>query len=446
MSRVLIQIQIYNFSTEHFLSALDKKSYCNGRRKTVPSNSPEETFRSFSFRLIRFVKVIITSKITYCILFIAAFPYLCAAIMERNTRNTCKIIHVDMDAFYASIEQRDHPEYRGKPLAVGRSEERGVVAAASYEARRFGVRSAMPSMKAKKLCPHLIFVPSRMHVYKSVSAQIHAIFREYTDIIEPISLDEAFLDVTENKPHIALAVTIAKEIKRKIREQVGLIASAGVSYNKFLAKIASDYRKPDGLCTIHPSQAEQFIATLPIESFWGVGKVTAQKFHSLGIHTGGELRLYPLEYLLHYFGKAGLLYYKFARGIDPRPVEAVRIRKSVGCETTFDKNLVEKGEIYDEIRELTSELLQRVGRHSFQGNTLTLKVKFADFTQKTRSITVDHPLALFEEIFNLTHRMLEEPELTSYPVRLLGLTVSHPPGDLLDMQDGQLWIPFKEVL
>ena len=201
-----------------------------------------------------------------------------------------KIIHIDMDAFYASVEQRDNPELRGKPLAVGHAEERGVVAAASYEARRYGVRSAMSSQKAKRLCPQLIFVHGRMDVYKEVSRRIHEIFHTYTDIIEPLSLDEAFLDVTENKTDIPLAVDIAKEIKKQIHEELGLIASAGVSYNKFLAKVASDYRKPDGLCTIHPDQALEFISRLPIESFWGVGPVTARRMHSIGIHSGRELQ------------------------------------------------------------------------------------------------------------------------------------------------------------
>lgn len=248
-----------------------------------------------------------------------------------------KIIHIDMDAFYASVEQRDNPELRGKPLAVGHAEERGVVAAASYEARRYGVRSAMSSQKAKRLCPQLIFVHGRMDVYKEVSRRIHEIFHTYTDIIEPLSLDEAFLDVTENKTDIPLAVDIAKEIKKQIREELGLIASAGVSYNKFLAKVASDYRKPDGLCTIHPDQALEFISRLPIESFWGVGPVTARRMHSIGIHSGRELQTCTLEMLTRQFGKAGQLYYDFARGIDLRPVEAVRIRKSVGCEHTLEK-------------------------------------------------------------------------------------------------------------
>ena len=211
--------------------------------------------------------------------------------------NERKIIHIDMDAFYASVEQRDNPELRGRPVAVGHAERRGVVAAASYEARRYGVRSAMSSQKAKRICPELIFVNGRMDVYKSVSQSIHDILHEYTDIIEPISLDEAFLDVTVNKPGIELGVDIAREIKRKIRERLNLVASAGVSYNKFLAKIASDYRKPDGLCTIHPSQALDFIAKLPIEDFWGVGPVTAGKMHSMGIHTGAQLRDCPKRIL-----------------------------------------------------------------------------------------------------------------------------------------------------
>ena len=232
-----------------------------------------------------------------------------------------KIIHIDMDAFYASVEQRDNPELRGKPLAVGHAEERGVVAAASYEARRYGVRSAMSSQKAKRLCPQLIFVHGRMDVYKEVSRRIHEIFHTYTDIIEPLSLDEAFLDVTENKTDIPLAVDIAKEIKKQIREELGLIASAGVSYNKFLAKVASDYRKPDGLCTIHPDQALEFISRLPIESFWGVGPVTARRMHSIGIHSGRELQTCTLEMLTRQFGKTGQLYSDFARGIALRPVD-----------------------------------------------------------------------------------------------------------------------------
>ena len=246
-----------------------------------------------------------------------------------------KIIHVDMDAFYASIEQRDHPEYRGKPIAVGRPEMRGVVAAASYEARRFGVRSAMPSMKAMKLCPKLIFTRNRMDVYKSVSAQIRSIFHRYTDLVEPLSLDEAFLDVTENKPGIPLAVDIARRIKREIRQELHLTASAGVSYNKFLAKIASDYRKPGRPVHHSSSRAEEFIARLPIEAFWGVGHATAERMRALSITNGAQLRERSLDFLLRHFGKIGGIFYNFARGMDDRPVEPSRIRKSVGCEETY---------------------------------------------------------------------------------------------------------------
>ncbi|MCD8183779.1 MAG: DNA polymerase IV [Bacteroides sp.] len=337
-----------------------------------------------------------------------------------------KIIHVDMDAFYASVEQRDNPELRGKTIAVGHAEERGVVAAASYEARRFGVRSAMPSLKAKKMCPQLIFIPGRMEVYKSVSRQIHEIFHEYTDIIEPISLDEAFLDVTENKPGLLLAVDIAKEIKQKIRERLNLVASAGVSYNKFLAKIASDYRKPDGLCTIHPDQALGFIARLPIESFWGVGPVTAKKMHALGIHNGEQLRGCSLAMLTREFGKVGSIYYDFARGIDLRPVEAVRIRKSIGCEHTLEKDINQRSSVIIELYHAAVELVNRLARKDFRGNTLTLKIKFHDFTQITRSITQSKELLTLDVILPLAKQLLAEVDYEHHPIRLIGLSVSNP--------------------
>lgn len=337
-----------------------------------------------------------------------------------------KIIHIDMDAFYASVEQRDNPELRGKPLAVGHSEERGVVAAASYEARRYGVRSAMASQKAKRLCPHLIFVPGRMDVYKSVSRQIHEIFHEYTDLIEPLSLDEAFLDVTENKPGISLAVDIAREIKKRIREELNLVASAGVSYNKFLAKIASDYRKPDGLCTIHPDQAMDFIAALPIESFWGVGPVTAKKMHSLGIHNGLQLRMCSAEMLTRQFGKAGLLYYDFARGIDLRAVESERIRKSIGCERTLEKDISVRSSVIIELYHVAVELVERLQRKKFKGNTLTLKIKFHDFTQITRSITQPNELTALDKILPLAKSLLKEVDYEHHPIRLIGLSVSNP--------------------
>ena len=337
-----------------------------------------------------------------------------------------KIIHIDMDAFYASVEQRDNPELRGKPLAVGHAEERGVVAAASYEARRFGVRSAMSSQKAKRLCPQLIFVPGRMDEYKSVSRQIHEIFHEYTDIIEPLSLDEAFLDVTENKPGIPLAVDIAKEIKQKIRERLNLVASAGVSYNKFLAKIASDYRKPDGLCTIHPNQALEFISRLPIENFWGVGPVTAKKMHSLGIHNGEHLRARSLETLLREFGKVGAIYYDFSRGIDLRPVETVQIRKSIGCEHTLERDINKRSSVIIELYHTAVELVGRLDRKDFRGNTLTLKIKFHDFNQITRSITQSKELLTLDVILPLAKQLLKEVEYENHPIRLIGLSVSNP--------------------
>lgn len=345
-------------------------------------------------------------------------------MMEMMTER--KIIHIDMDAFYASVEQRDNPELRGKPIAVGHAEERGVVAAASYEARRFGVRSAMSSQKAKRLCPQLIFVPGRMEVYKSVSRQIHEIFHEYTDIIEPISLDEAFLDVTDNKPGISLAVDIAREIKRKVRERLHLVASAGVSYNKFLAKIASDYRKPDGLCTIHPDQALEFIARLPIESFWGVGPVTARKMHSLGIHNGEQLRACSQEMLAREFGKVGALYHDFARGIDVRPVEAVRVRKSIGCEHTLEKDINRQSSVIIELYHAAVELVSRLEQKSFRGNTLTLKIKFHDFSQITRSITQSQELTTLDVILPLAKQLLKEVDYEHHPIRLIGLSVSNP--------------------
>ena len=346
--------------------------------------------------------------------------------MDADFHTGRKIIHIDMDAFYASVEQRDNPSLRGKPIAVGHAEERGVVAAASYEARRYGVRSAMSSAKAKRLCPSLIFVRGRMDVYKEVSRQIHEIFHEYTDIIEPISLDEAFLDVTENKPGIELAVDIAKEIKQKIRERLHLVASAGVSYNKFLAKIASDYRKPDGLCTIHPAQALDFIAGLPIESFWGVGPVTAKRMHALGIHNGLQLRACSPDRLLREFGKVGSVYYDFARGIDLRPVEAVRIRKSIGCERTLEKDVSLRSSVIIELYHVAVELVSRLEKKDFRGNTLTLKIKFHDFRQITRSLTQSRELTTLDVILPLAKQLLQEVDYAEHPIRLIGLSVSNP--------------------
>ncbi|MGL4519856.1 MAG: DNA polymerase IV [Phocaeicola sp.] len=337
-----------------------------------------------------------------------------------------KIIHIDMDAFFASVEQRNNPALRGIPIAVGHGEARGVVSAASYEARKFGVRSAMSSTRAKKLCPELIFVAGNMEVYKEVSKQIHAIFKRYTDLIEPLSLDEAFLDVTHNKLEIELAVDIAKEIKQAIQEELQLVASAGISYNKFLAKIASDYRKPDGLCTIHPNQAEEFISRLPIESFWGVGRVTAQKMHKLGIHNGADLKACSLEMLERQFGKSGQLYYDFARGIDLRPVEVSYTRKSVGCEHTLEKDITQTSSAIIELYHVATELVERLKKQAFKGHTLTLKIKFYDFTQITRSSTQTHELKELKEILPLAKRLLKEVDYSQKPIRLIGLSTSNP--------------------
>ena len=293
--------------------------------------------------------------------------------------NIRKIIHIDMDAFFAAVEQRDNPELRGKPIAVGFDGPRGVVSTASYEARRYGVRSAMSMAKAKQLCKELIIMPCRHEVYKEVSRQIHAIFQRYTDLIEPLSIDEAFLDVTCNKPQILLAKDIAREIKEAIRQETELTASAGVSYNKFLAKIASDYRKPDGLFTIHPDRALDFIATLPIEDFWGVGPKTRETMHRMGIFNGEQLRQCSLKHLTEVFGKAGPTFYNFARGIDERPVENVRIRKSVGCEQTFLEDINKRSAIIIELYHTVMELLTRLEKSGFRGLTLSLKIKYSDF-------------------------------------------------------------------
>lgn len=334
-----------------------------------------------------------------------------------------KIIHVDMDAFYASVEQRDHPALRGKPIAVGHAGARGVVATASYEARKFGVHSAMPSAKARELCPQLIFVHSRMKHYQAVSRQVREIFERYTDIIEPVSIDEAFLDVTNNKIGAQTGLQIAKQIKKDIRDELGLIASAGVSYNKFLAKIASDYRKPDGLCVIHPDQAIEFIDRLPIEAFWGVGPATSKRLHALGINTAPQLRAMSLARLTELFGKAGLTYYNFVRGIDSREVTTHRERKSVGCEETFGKDI--RGKAIDEVlEEVISELVKRVNRSGFKGKRLTLKVRFPDFTTLTRSSSGSQYLDRAETIRVLAKKLMGAVSFPATGIRLLGLSVS----------------------
>ena len=351
-----------------------------------------------------------------------------------------------MDAFYASVEQRDHPELRGLPIAIGHEDTRGVVATASYEARKYGVHSAMSSVKARQLCPNLIFVPGRMKIYKEVSNQVHEIFQRYTDLIEPLSIDEAFLDVTVNKPGIELAVDIAKEIKKAIREELNLIASAGVSYNKFLAKIASDYRKPNGLCTIHPDQAYHFISGLSIEAFWGIGPVTAKKMHTLGIHTGKDLQACSLDMLTRQFGKAGMLYYNFSRGIDERPVLAERIRKSVGCEHTLEKDIHQTSSVIIELYHVATELIERLKRNQFKGHTITLKIKFYDFTQITRSHTHTKELSTMSEILPLAKILLKGIDYERKPIRLIGLSISNSHDEEKDGKPlwKQLTLDFKD--
>ena len=350
-----------------------------------------------------------------------------------------KIIHVDMDQFFAAVEQRDHPELRGKPIAVGHDAERGVVSTASYEARRFGVHSAQSIQVAKRLCPQLIIVELHFQKYKEVSAQLHEIFHDYTDLIEPISLDEAFLDVSENKKGIELGVDIAREIKQRIRETTGLTASAGVSYCKFLSKVASDWRKPDGLTVIHPDRALDFIAQLKIEKIWGVGLKTAEKMHRMGIFTGLDLRNMSLSRLTQEFGKMGQVFYNFSRGIDNRPVISEWERKSVSCEQTFESDINENAAVTIHLYHTVMELVRRIEKNDFEGRTLTLKVKFArereqtrqyakfqDFQQITRSITVDHVLRTKDEILPLAKQLMQQVEFHSHPIRLLGLGVSNP--------------------
>ena len=340
-----------------------------------------------------------------------------------------KVIHVDMDQFFAAVEQRDTPELKGKPIAVGHDAERGVVSTASYEARRFGVHSAQSIQVAKRLCPQLIIVEPHFQRYKDVSAQLHEIFHDYTDLIEPISLDEAFLDVTTNKKGIALGVDIAKEIKQRIFETTGLTASAGVSYCKFLAKIASDWRKPDGLTVIHPDRALDFISQLKVEKIWGVGQKTAEKMHFMGIFTGADLRKLSQQRLTEVFGKMGQVFYNFARGIDDRPVISEWERKSVSCEQTFEKDISDQSAVIIELYHTVLELERRIAKNGFEGRTLTLKVKFQDFQQITRSITVDHILRTKDDILPLAKQLLLQVEFHSHPIRLLGLGVSNQKGE-----------------
>lgn len=355
-----------------------------------------------------------------------------------------KIIHIDMDAFFAAVEQRDNPDLRGKPVAVGFDGPRGVVATASYEARRYGIHSAMAMAKAKRLCPELIVIGSDHAHYKEVSIQVHEIFRRYTDMIEPLSIDEAFLDVTESKIGDVTAEYIAQEIRRSIREELHLTASAGVSYNKFLAKIASDYNKPDGLFVVTYEQAEDFISTLPIGKFWGVGEKTAQIMHKMGIFNGAQLRQCSLGHLIEVFGKIGQVYYDFARGIDDRPVETIRLRKSVGCEQTFLDDIHKKSAILIELYHIVTELVRRLDKSGFSGCTLTLKVKYNDFVQVTRSYTQSKTFQRKDDILPVAKKLIGQVDTETKPIRLMGLSVSNPQDELRRREWVEGMLDFKD--
>lgn len=341
-----------------------------------------------------------------------------------------KIIHIDMDAFYASVEQRDNPQLRGKPVAVGGSRQRGVVAAASYEARKFGIRSAMPSITAERKCPELIFVQPRFDVYKSVSQQIHAIFAEFTPLIEPLSLDEAYLDVTDNIPQIPLATEVARKIRERIFITTGLTASAGISYNKFLAKTASSQRKPNGQFVIPPGKGEEFVETLPIEKFYGVGPATAEKMKRLGIANGKDLKQKSLAFLQHNFGKSGSYFYDIARGIDHRAVRPDRVRKSIGAENTFFSDLHTMEEAKTALAPIIDKVARYSGGKNIRGRTVTLKVKFEDFEQITRSKSLASPINDPEAITAYAFNLLESVFPIPKGIRLLGVTLSSLEGEV----------------
>ncbi|MDO5605617.1 MAG: DNA polymerase IV [Paracoccus sp. (in: a-proteobacteria)] len=335
-----------------------------------------------------------------------------------------RIVHIDMDAFYASVEQRDNPELRGRPVAVGGSSRRGVVAAASYEARRYGVRSAMPSVTAARRCPDLIFMRPRFDVYRAVSRQIHAIFARYTPLIEPLSLDEAYLDLTGRLAAGMTATATAARIRAEIRAETGLTASAGISYCKFLAKIASDRNKPDGQFVIPPERGAAFVAALPVAKFHGIGPATAARMQAMGIETGADLRARSLAFLTDQFGKAGRWYHDIARGIDARDVCPDRARKSVGAETTFSDDLHDLGQGRQALAPLAEKVWHHAGRAGAQGRTVTLKVKFADFRQITRARSLPRPVSSLAEMRTIAEALLGEVMPDARGVRLLGITLS----------------------
>jgi DNA polymerase-4 len=344
--------------------------------------------------------------------------------MDTSGTPPRKILHLDMDAFYASVEQRDNPELRGRPLAVGHGEARGVVAAASYEARKFGVYSAMPSVTARRKCPELIFVKPRFDAYRAVSQQIHAIFAEYTPLIEPLSLDEAYLDVTENLKGMEIATEVAEQIRARIKAETGLTASAGVSYNKFLAKMASDQRKPDGLFVITPKNGPAFVEALPVKKFHGVGPATAEKMQKLGIETGADLKARDLAFLQQHFGKSGPYFYWIARGVDEREVDPDRVRKSIGAEDTFREDIHDLEAARAGLQPLIDKVWRYCEANSIRGKTVTLKVKWDDFTQITRSKTVVAPVASAIEIVEIIDLLVSPIFPVPRGIRLLGVTLS----------------------
>ncbi|MBC8034195.1 MAG: DNA polymerase IV [Chitinophagaceae bacterium] len=348
--------------------------------------------------------------------------------MESNPHKyPRKIIHIDMDAFYASIEQRDNPEYRGKPIVVGGSPEGrgGVVATASYEARKFGIKSAMPSKKALQLCPHVLFIRPRFDAYKEASQKIRAIFHRYTDLIEPLSLDEAFLDVTEDKLQIGSAIDIARQIKQAIKDELNLTASAGISVNKFVAKIASDIDKPDGLTFIGPSRIEQFMQELPVEKFFGVGRVTADKMRKMGLHTGADLKKLSQDELTRHFGKAGRFFFNIVRGIDNREVQPHRETKSIGAEDTFAYDLTEPEEMFAALERIALILFDRLQRHNMYGRTVTVKIKYHDFKLRTRSQSFPATVTDIVMITETAKQLLVATGTEDKKIRLLGITVSN---------------------
>ncbi|MGA9588566.1 MAG: DNA polymerase IV [Salegentibacter sp.] len=335
-----------------------------------------------------------------------------------------KIIHVDMDAFYASVEQLDNPELRGKAIAVGGSSQRGVVSAASYEARKFGVKSAMSSVIAKRNCPHLIFVKPRFERYREISQRIRSIFLEYTDLVEPLSLDEAYLDVTENKKGNPSATLIAREIRAKIKEKTGLNASAGISINKFIAKVASDYNKPNGQKTVNPEEVEEFLEKLEIRKFHGVGKVTAEKMYRFGIFTGEDLKAKSLDFLNENFGKSGEYYYNVVRGIHLSEVKPNRIRKSLGAERTFNENISSEVFMLERLENIAEEIERRLKKSKVAGKTVTLKIKYSDFTLQTRSKTISYYISSKELILEIAQELLYQEKMKD-SVRLLGISLSN---------------------